>query len=224
MSWAEYAAGWATHHGGADPRSSSGPVRGWLRLTHATARALVFLRVAPASVTAAGVALALAVPAVAVLRGPGLFAAAGLVAASALADSADGAVAIMSHRTSRLGSYLDSVADRVGEAAWLLGLWAIGTSRLLIAGCLGLAWLYEYMRARAAAEGSTAVGVVTIAERPTRVAAAVAAFALGGLAWLIDPKLTPGVATIVLALWALLGVLGLLKLHGTIRADLSRPQ
>jgi CDP-diacylglycerol--glycerol-3-phosphate 3-phosphatidyltransferase len=222
MSWAEYSAGWATHHGGVDPRSASGPVRGWLRLTYFTARVLVALRVSPASVTAAGVVLAVVVPPVALVRGPGLFAAAGLVAASALADSADGAVAIMSRRTSRLGSYLDSVADRVGEAAWLLGLWAIGASRLLIAGCLGLAWLYEYMRARAAAEGSTDIGVVTIAERPTRVAAAVAAFTLGGLAWLISPKLTPGVATIVLALWALLGVLGVFKLHGNIRAELSR--
>ena len=63
----------------------------------------------------------------------------------------DGAVAVVTDRTTRLGYVYDSVADRLGEAAWLLGLLAGRRAR----GCWSrpagaLSWLHEYVRARAA--------------------------------------------------------------------------
>jgi CDP-diacylglycerol--glycerol-3-phosphate 3-phosphatidyltransferase len=189
-------------------------------MSYGVGRGLARIRVRPGAVTAVGVLLAAAVPVAAVFRGWYLFAAAGLALLSAVADSADGALAVISSRTTRLGAFDDSLADRFSEAAWLLGLWLVGAHGLLVAGCGALSWLHEYVRARAAACGLTRLTVVTTAERPTRVIAVVAAFVLGGLTFAVSPGLTPGVVTVVLALWALLGGLGLLRLIRVVRAAL----
>lgn len=196
------------------------PVRLWLRLAYLTARSLVALRIPPGAVTLAGVLLSVAVPAVAVWRGPALVAAACLVVLSALADSADGAVAVLAERTSRLGAFEDSVADRISEAAWLVGLWLIGAPGVLVTACGGLAWLHEYQRARAAALGMKGLGTITTAERPTRVMVVTAALLAGAAAWVVDERLTPGAVTVVLAIWALLGLLGTIKLYRAIRDEL----
>ena len=45
---------------------------------------------------------------------------------AAVADSVDGAVAVVTGRTTRLGYVYDSVADRLGEVAWLLAFWLVG--------------------------------------------------------------------------------------------------
>lgn len=225
--WEPFAARWAKSHGGFDPRTSSAPVRAWFRLTYLTGRALAGMRVSPDVVTAVGLGFSLLVPIVAFVGGAWMFVAAGLVVVAAIADSADGAVAVLSERSTALGAYRDSVADRISEAAWLVGLWLAGNGGwgsgglgLLVAVCGALAWLHEYMRARAIACGLPGIGVVTVAERPTRVIVVVAAFLFGGLAWLINPKLTPGAITVILAFWALLSLLGTLKLNGAIRAGL----
>jgi CDP-diacylglycerol--glycerol-3-phosphate 3-phosphatidyltransferase len=168
--------------------------------------------------TVAGLALSAAVPLAVLPRGPWLFVAAGLVLLSAIADSADGAIAIVTGRTSRIGSFYDSVADRASEAFWLLALWLIGVPGILVAVCGGLAWLHEYARARAATLGLPGVGVVTVAERPTRVVLVVAAFGLGGAAWVVNPYLTPGVATVLVAVWTALGLLGGARFLTVVRA------
>jgi CDP-diacylglycerol--glycerol-3-phosphate 3-phosphatidyltransferase len=220
LTWDGYAAGWAALHLGVDPRRSSVWVRCWLRMSYVVGRGLARIRVRPGAVTAVGLLLAAAVPVAAVFRGWYLFAAAGLTLLSAVADSADGAVAVISSRTTRIGAFDDSLADRFSEAAWLLGLWLVGAHGLLVAGCGALSWLHEYVRARATACGLTRITVVTTAERPTRVIAVVAAFVLGGLTFAVSPGLTPGVVTVVLALWALLGALGLIRLIRVVRAAL----
>jgi len=220
LSWDSYSAGWAALHLGVDPRRSSRWVRSWLRLSYGLGRGLSRIGLRPGAVTLVGLLLAVAVPAVAVWRGWFLWVAAILVILSALADSADGAVAVISSRASRLGAFDDALADRLSEAAWLLGLWLVGGHGLAVVSCGALSWLHEYVRARAVAAGITGIGTVTTAERPTRVISTVIAFALGGLAWLISPDLTPGVVTIALAVWAVLALLGLLRLVGTVRRTL----
>jgi phosphatidylglycerophosphate synthase len=181
-------------------------------------RGLARLGLGPTAVTALGLLLSLAVPLVVLPRGPWLFLAAGLVLLSALADSADGAVAIVTGRTSRIGSFYDALADRFSEACWLLALWLIGAHGLILVVCGGLAWLHEYARARAWMSGLPGVGVVTVAERPTRVIAVILALGLGGVAWIVSPELTPGILTIVVSVWTLLGLLGAARLLGAIRA------
>ncbi len=129
----------------------------------------------------------------------------------------------MTARATRLGSFDDALADRLSEAAWLLSLWLVGGHGLLVVGCGALSWLHEYVRARGTAAGMASIGVVTANERPTRVIAVILALCLGGLAWLINPRLTPGTITVILAIWFLLALLALLRLTNTIRTSLRRP-
>jgi phosphatidylglycerophosphate synthase len=207
-------------HGGVDPRSSSAPTRLWIRLAYTVGRALAAVGLRPDAITAVGLLLSAAVPVAVLFGGWRLFVAAGLVVASAVADSADGAVAVLTSRTSRLGAFTDAMADRVSEALWLLALWLAGVPGILVAVCGALAWLHEYARARAAAAGMSGVGVVTVAERPTRVILSALALGLGGLASFINGQLAAGVMTIIVAMWVLLGLLAGARLLTAIRAAL----
>ena len=65
----------------------------------------------PTAVTVVGLALSVAVPVVAAWRPAGPVLAAGLVLLSAVADTVDGAVAVISGRASALGYVYDSLAD-----------------------------------------------------------------------------------------------------------------
>jgi CDP-diacylglycerol--glycerol-3-phosphate 3-phosphatidyltransferase len=207
-------------HGGVDPRRSSRPTRVWIRIAYAVGRGLAALRLSPDTITVVGLVLSAAVPVVVLLGDWWLFVASALVLASAVADSADGAVAVLTSRTTRLGAFTDAVADRLSEAAWLLALWLAGVPGILVAVCLALCYLHEYARARAAAAGMVGVGVVSVAERPVRVILTVVALVLGGAASPVSARLAAGVMTIVVAVWVLLGLLGGARLLTAIRAGL----
>ena len=222
LSWDGYAAGWAALHLGVDPRRSSPAVRGWLRLSYVVGRGLAAAGFAPGTVTAFGLVFSVLVPVVVIFRGWFLFLGAALVLLAALADSVDGAVAVLSHRASRLGAFDDAVTDRLAEAAWLLALWLVGGHGVLVVACGGVSWLHEYVRARAATSGMAGIGTVTVNERPTRVIAVIGALTLGGLVWMINPSLVPGTITVVLAIWLLLAVLALVRLVSTVRTTLRR--
>lgn len=220
LTWEQYATAWAALHGGFDPRRASPVVRGWIRLAYAGGSLLGRLRVAPTAVTTLGLLICLAVP-VAASRGPGgALVAAGLVLLAGVADALDGAVAVATRRTSRLGFVYDSVADRVGEAAWLAGLWLAGAPAGLVVAGGAASWLHEYVRARAAAAGMGDVGVVTVAERPTRVLVALVGFLLAGAAGLIEPDLLAGTATVAAVAWLFFATFGLGQLFGGVRRAL----
>jgi CDP-diacylglycerol--glycerol-3-phosphate 3-phosphatidyltransferase len=101
-----------------------------------------------------------------------------VVVLSALLDGVDGTVAILRGRVTRWGYVLDSVCDRVADACYLAAFWLAGAPGPLCAAAGGVVLLLEYLRARAAAAGMSEVGVVTVAERPTRVVVT-ATFLLG---------------------------------------------
>jgi len=220
VNWDGYATAWAGLHGGFDPRRASPLVRGWLRMAYAMGKALARLGVSPTAVTGAGLALSVAVPLAAAL-GPGWpAAAAGLVLLGAAADSADGAVAVVTRRATRLGYLYDSMADRVGELCWAAALSVVGAPWPLAVGCAALSWLHEYARARAGSVGMTRIGAVTVGERPTRVSVALVGLLLAGAAGLAAPEFAAGTATVAAAVWALLGLLGLGQLLSAIKAAL----
>ena len=100
---------------------------------------------------------------------------AGLVfLAGSLMDGLDGALARHTNSASRTGAFLDSVLDRVGEAALLIGLslyFAAKDDYLAIgatAAALALSMLVSYARARAESLGLNRGGFIP-APRPVRV-------------------------------------------------------
>jgi phosphatidylglycerophosphate synthase len=223
VTWDEYAAAWSGLHGGFDPVTASPLIRGWIRLAYRGGSLLARVGIGPGAVTAAGLMLCLAVPVTAVWGPGGLLAGAALVLLASVADGLDGAVAVVTGRVSRIGFVYDSVADRIGEAAWLVAVWLAGAPGWLVAAAGGVSWLHEYVRARAAAAGMTGIGAVTVGERPTRVAITVAGLVSGGVAGLIPGGWTAPVVTVAAAAWLALAVAGLAQLTVTVGREL-RPQ
>lgn len=164
LSRAQHRLQWSRLHGGVEPR---GLVRWWLDVAYALGSPLARARVPADVVTVLGGAVA-AAAAWSAWRGAAVVA--GLLALlSGLLDGIDGTVAVLRGTTRAWGALLDAVVDRVADALLLLALWAVGAPAAvcLAAGILG--YLLEYARARAGALGVTAVGVLTVGERPTRV-------------------------------------------------------
>jgi CDP-diacylglycerol--glycerol-3-phosphate 3-phosphatidyltransferase len=93
--------------------------------------------------------------------------------AGAIMDMFDGAVARMTGKASTFGAFLDSVLDRLGEAAVLMGLLAFyvrGGDELgayLAFGTVVLSIMVSYSRARA--EGLDIQGDVGFMGRPERI-------------------------------------------------------
>ena len=210
----EYLARWSRLHGEA---STTGLVGWWLGIVHAVARPLVRAGVGPWPVTAAGVLLAGAAcwPASAGARWPLL--AALLVAASGLLDNLDGAVAVLSGRTSRWGFVLDSGGARRADAAYCLALRLAGAPAWAAAAGAALAWLQEYVRARAAVAGMPEIGVVTVSERPTRVIVTLM-FLLGAGAYPDAAQTWAGAGA---AAWTFLGLVGMVQLLLVLRRRLA---
>jgi archaetidylinositol phosphate synthase len=162
----EYLAAWSRWHGGAGTESTL--VRGWLSMAWALARPLAGLP----PIVATGLGLLVAAAAVLPARagGPWLLLAGVLVGLSALLDSLDGALAIGTGRASRRGFVLDSVVDRLTEAAYAAALWVAGAPGWLAVTFGALCWLPDYLRARAGQAGVRETGAISVWERPTRVA------------------------------------------------------
>ncbi len=188
----------------------------WLGLVHPVAARLARRGVHPNVVTVSGLLLAAVavVPAAAGGRWPLL--AVALVVLAGLGDSLDGAVAVLTGRESALGAVLDAVCDRVGDAAFVVTLWVLGAPGVVCVVAAALAWLHEYLRARATVAGMSHIGVVTVSERPTRVVVT-AMFVLGAGTFPADP-----------ATWALngafawvgLGLVGLAQLTVAVHSAL----
>jgi phosphatidylglycerophosphate synthase len=201
----EYLREWSTLHGDA---STGGLVGWWLGLAHALAGPLIRLGAGPDALTVLGLLVAVGATAPAASGGHWPILAGGMVVVSGLLDNLDGAVAVMAGRTTRRGFVLDSVCDRISEAGYCAALWLAGAPAALAVASAGLAWLHEYTRARAATAGMPQIGVVTVAERPTRVIVT-ATFLLGGGLY---PGLHRAWAFAGGAAWATLGTIGLVQL------------
>jgi CDP-diacylglycerol--glycerol-3-phosphate 3-phosphatidyltransferase len=212
MDRAAYLDQWSQLHGGARP---TGVVGGWLRVVHALAAPFARLGVPPDVVTLLGLAVACAAPLLAAQGRAGLVAAALVVFLSGLVDSLDGAVAVMSGRVTRWGAVLDAVADRLSDAVFVAALWVAGAPAGACVAAVAVAWLHEYVRARAQAAGMGEVVTLTVAERPTRVIV-VGMFLLAAAA-------RPGEQWPTYGAWTLigLGLIGLAQLVVAVRRVLS---
>jgi CDP-diacylglycerol--glycerol-3-phosphate 3-phosphatidyltransferase len=128
-------------------------------------------------------------------------------------DGIDGAVAVLSSKSSRWGHVADSLVDRLVEVALLIALHRSGAPAqvALLAGVMTAC--QEYARARAAGVGLTDITVVTVSERPTRIIAAAVAFT--GAAFV--PQHSTTIISIGTAVWAVLGVVGLIQMIVAVR-------
>ena len=194
---ATWFARWQIQHNAPDLDPAQTTVlRLFLTATFVVARPLVRRGLSPTTITFAGLWLAFVVP-VSALRSPAL--AAGICAVSSILDGVDGAVAGLSGRATRSGFVLDSVVDRVAEGAFFLALVAAGGHIASAAAGWAAVVLLEYTRARAGNAGLGEVGVVTIAERPTRVLCVVFG--------LLGAQLQPAHATAIVDTSAILAAL-----------------
>lgn len=71
-----------------------------------------------------------------------------LIGLSAFIDFLDGALAKATGLSSRVGSFLDSVCDRVADAAYLISLFILGVNGYLIIIGLTASFLISYTRAK----------------------------------------------------------------------------
>jgi CDP-diacylglycerol--glycerol-3-phosphate 3-phosphatidyltransferase len=101
-------------------------VGAWLDLMHALAPAAVRARLAPDALSVLGLLVSLSVVPLAAAGGRWALAAAVLVALGGMLDGLDGAVAVLTDRATRWGFVLDSVCDRVSDAAYVVALWLLG--------------------------------------------------------------------------------------------------
>jgi len=180
-SFEDYEAGWRAAHLLGEEARPGGRLAAWyLRLPYALGAPLARAGVDPDLVTLAALWVALVAGWTATL-GPGWAAAAGvLTLAAGIADSVDGAVAVLQRRTSVFGFVWDSTADRLADLAMIAGPVALVATRAgpgwgkaaVAAGtaAAALLLLLEYVRARAqAAQVAAAWTLATPGERPTRV-------------------------------------------------------
>jgi phosphatidylglycerophosphate synthase len=215
LSRQEYLAAWSRWHGGAGTESPL--VRGWLSLAYALARPMV--RLPPVVATALGLLAAVAAVRPASTGGPWLLVAGLLVGLSGLLDSLDGALAIATGRASRRGFVLDSVVDRLTEAAYAGALWAAGAPGWLAVAFGALCWLPDYLRARAGQAGVRETGALSVWERPTRVI--LTGLTLTGAGVLSGFGAEPAVATGGAAAGTALGAVAVVQLGFSLRRALA---
>ncbi len=187
-----YFATWQVLHGDYDPLTGSAWLRGWLSMVYLLARPLARRGVQPDVVTVTSAWLTGLVVVLAALGGGWLVAAGALVVASGLFDNLDGALAVLQERTTRWGYVLDSAVDRVNDSLYLVAVVVAGCPAWLAVGTGFAVFLLEYLRARAGNAGGDEVGMVTMAERPTRVLLLAPTLLVAGLV----PDVA-GVATVV---------------------------
>ena len=121
------------------------------------ARLLQALRISPNSLTLTG--LAVSIGAAYLLSEGWLIAGGAMMLAGAFLDMLDGPLARLKQQASRSGAFLDSVADRLGEAAVLFGLLVFYVRDghelgvYLTVGALVASQMVSYLRARAESLG-----------------------------------------------------------------------
>ncbi|MCG8922995.1 CDP-alcohol phosphatidyltransferase family protein [Lentzea sp. CC55] len=210
-------AGWSRLHG--EDVSGSRLVVGWLRLVHSLARPLD--RVHPDVLSAAGVVVAAGAVAVAGAGGRWALLALVLVVAAGLLDGLDGAVALRTGRVRPLGAVVDAVADRLADLSLVLVLLVLGAEAWWCAAIGASVLLHEYARAKAQAVGMASAGVITVAERPTRVIVVAIACAGTGLAPGGTPVTGWSWAAVSALVWAGCAVAGFGQLAAGIRRELA---
>lgn len=213
MTFAEYLVKWAQLHGTQPPK---GLVRAWLRTSFALSTPLI--RCNPNLITGFGLVLMGIATYFALPQQKHYFLASFIVLVVGLVDSFDGIVAVRSSKTSSWGAFLDGIVDRFIDVGIAILLIALGASIELAVLAISVALIHEYMRAKASGIGFREVGVITPAEKPTRIAIGVMFLLASG----IFPDSAAQLATAASAVWLVLGAVSFALLMRSYRKHLKK--
>ncbi len=212
MKFEEYLVAWAQLHGAKIPK---GLVRLWLRISFVLSTPLT--RFSPNLITAFGLLLMGAAILLAASPNQNYFLASFIVLVVGLVDSFDGMVAVRTGRTSSWGAFLDGIVDRFIDVGIGILLIVLGAPVQLVVLAISIAMVHEYMRAKASGIGFREVGVITPAEKPTRIALGVMfLFAFGLL-----PENAIQLATVAAAAWITLGGISFVMLLMVYRKNIK---
>lgn len=213
MTFDDYLVTWAQLHGTQQP---SGLVRVWLRISFLLSTPLI--RVNPNVITSFGPVLMVVAIYFAGSTNRNYFLASVIVLTVGLVDSFDGIVAVRTSKTSSWGAFLDGIVDRLIDVGIGILLIVLGAPIELAVLAFAVALIHEYMRAKASGIGFRGVGIITPAEKPTRIAIGVMfLFACGFL-----PEQTAQLATVASQVWLILGVFSFVILMRAFRKNLKR--
>jgi len=212
MTFDEYLVSWAQIHGTKRP---TGLVLVWLRMSFTLSTPLT--RLNPNVITAFGPLLMLVAIYFAESSNRNYFLASIIVFAVGLVDSFDGIVAVRTSKTSSWGAFLDGIVDRLIDTGIGLLLIVLGAPIEIAVLAFTIALIHEYMRAKASGLGFREVGVITPAEKPTRIAiGTMFLFACGVL-----PEQTSQLAIVASQAWLALGAISFAMLMRAFRKNLK---
>ena len=213
MTFAEYLVAWAQLHGTQSPK---GLVRVWLRIAFFLSTPLTKFN--PNLITAFGPVLMGAAIYFASSPNRNYFLASITVLVVGLVDSFDGMVAVRTSKTSSWGAFLDGIVDRLIDVGIGILLIVLGAPVELAVLAMSIALVHEYMRAKASGIGYREVGVITPAEKPTRIALGVMFLLAAGLL----PERVTQLANIATLVWISLGLISFAMLLRVYRKQLKK--
>ena len=213
MTFAEYLVAWAQLHGTQSPK---GLVRVWLRIAFFLSTPLTKFN--PNLITAFGPVLMGAAIYFAWSPNRNYFLASITVLVVGLVDSFDGMVAVRTSKTSSWGAFLDGIVDRLIDVGIGILLIVLGAPVELAVLAMSIALIHEYMRAKASGIGYREVGVITPAEKPTRIALGVMFLFAAGLL----PEKVIQLANIATLVWISLGLISFAMLLRVYRKQLKK--
>lgn len=212
MTFEEYLVKWSQLHGTQRP---SGLVLLWLRISFTLSTP--FTRLSPNVITVFGLLLMLIAIYFAGFTNRNYFLASLIVLTVGLVDSFDGIVAVRTSKTSAWGAFLDGIIDRLTDVGIGILLIVLGAPIVIAVLAFAIALIHEYMRAKASGIGFREVGVITPAEKPTRIAIGVMFLLACGFL----PERTSELATIASKFWLALGVISFAILMRSFRKNLK---
>ena len=213
MTFAEYLVAWAQLHGTQSPK---GLVRVWLRIAFFLSTPLTKFN--PNLITAFGPVLMGAAIYFASSPNRNYFLASITVLVVGLVDSFDGMVAVRTSKTSSWGAFLDGIVDRLIDVGIGILLIVLGVPVELAVLAISIALIHEYMRAKASGIGYREVGIITPAEKPTRIALGVMFLLAAGLL----PEKVIQLANIATLVWISLGLISFAMLLRVYRKQLKK--
>jgi len=213
MTFAEYLVAWAQLHGTQSPK---GLVRVWLRIAFFLSTPLTKFN--PNLITAFGPVLMGAAIYFASSPNRNYFLASITVLVVGLVDSFDGMVAVRTSKTSSWGAFLDGIVDRLIDVGIGILLIVLGAPVELAVLAMSIALIHEYMRAKASGIGYREVGIITPAEKPTRIALGVMFLLAAGLL----PEKVIQLANIATLVWISLGLISFAMLLRVYRKQLKK--